>query len=240
MAYLLRKLSVQESQDCTPSSQGMLGIDRPRWPLGSAAAGVVRICRLSLQTSIEGQPANVREFSIKVAATQLKENQMIYIENFFTEHEADEMFLQLRALPHERNRNKMYGGQNFLRRLSFPGWSPEKEHRPAGQYKTEDFEGAPDFIKAASAKLSDYAGKEIKYLSTIGYENERDAMNYHQHKEDQERDRVLRGLGLPGADMSVWVLNFGERRTIGIRPKGSKLRSEYESLRTIRVISQPP
>src|ERR1700733_4006919 len=133
-----------------------------------------------------------------------------YIENFLTEYEADELFENLLALPHNREKNKMYGGKNLLRRLSFPGWSPEKEHRPAAQYKTQDYATAPDFIKTLAAKLTAYAGKEIHYLSVIGYENERDGMNWHQHQEDTDRDEVLRRLGLAGGDMAVGLRVPGE------------------------------
>jgi hypothetical protein len=48
-------------------------------------------------------------------------------------------------------------------------------------------------------------------------------MNWHQHQEDK-RPRHCE-------DMTVYVVNLGEVRTIGIRPAGCKYKSQYEYLR---------
>lgn len=145
-----------------------------------------------------------------------------YIENFLTEYEADELFEALLALGGKREKNKR-NNISYLRRISYPGWSPELDHRPAAQYTTVPYDTAPDFIKVLADKLTAFAGKEIRYLSAVGYENEKDHMNWHQHKEDK-RPRHCE-------DMTVWVVNLGEVRTIGIRTVGSNDKSQYEYLR---------
>ena len=145
-----------------------------------------------------------------------------YVENFLTEYEADELFESLLTLGGKREKNKR-NNNSCLRRISYPGWSPELDHRPAAQYTTVPYDTAPDFIKTLADKLTAFAGKEIRYLSVVGYENEKDHMNWHQHKEDKRPIHC--------EDMTVWVVNLGEVRTIGIRPVGSKDKSQYEYLR---------
>ncbi len=139
-----------------------------------------------------------------------------------TEYEADELFESLMALPGTREKNKR-NNNSYLRRVTYPGWTTELGHRPAAQYKTASYDTAPDFIKTLADKLTAYAGKEIRYLSVIGYENEKDHMNWHQHKEDKRPVHC--------EDMTVWVVSLGEVRTVGIRPVGSKDKSKYEYLR---------
>jgi hypothetical protein len=145
-----------------------------------------------------------------------------YIENFLTEYEADELFESLLALGGNREKNKR-NNTSYLRRISYPGWSSELGHCPAAQYTTVPYDTAPDFIKNLADKLTAFARKEVRYLSVIGYENEKDHMNWHQHKEDKRPIHC--------EDMTVWVVNLGEVRTIGIRPLGSKDKSQYEYLR---------
>ncbi len=141
-----------------------------------------------------------------------------YVPDFLTPAEADALFAFLKTLPHERRKNPR--NRFMMRRVSYRGWSPfPKSH---SGYETLPLSSMPDEIKALQAKLTAYAGKEINYLSVIGYENEKDHMNWHQHKEDKRPIHC--------EDMTVWVVNLGEVRTIGIRPVGSKDKSQYEYL----------
>jgi hypothetical protein len=66
-------------------------------------------------------------------------------------------------------------------------------------------------VKHLQARLSEYAGKQIDYLSVVRYRGGNDGMPWHQHPEDRH-----------GGDMSVWIVRTGCQRTLSIRPKGGK------------------
>jgi hypothetical protein len=148
-----------------------------------------------------------------------------YIENFYTQQEADELFEFIKAQPFVRPpnpRNKTYR----LRRLSFPGYapqSPEPNSQPLRMFKrpsaydvSRPVEEAPELYKKFVAKLSGYAGKQINYVSTMGYLAD-DHMDFHQHEEDKGRE-----------DQTVWVLSLGAVHPVAIRPKGCKDKSQWE------------
>jgi len=67
---------------------------------------------------------------------------------------------------------------------------------------------APAPILKLGAKLTEYARKEINYLAVVRYENGRDGMDWHQHKEDKVP---------PGRDMSVYIVSTGAERDLAIR-----------------------
>jgi hypothetical protein len=145
-----------------------------------------------------------------------------YIENFYAKQEADEFFEFIKTQPFVRPpnpRNKTYR----LRRLSFPGYSPPivgRNHasfkRPSNYDVSRTIQDAPELYKEFAAKLSDFAGKEINYLSTMGYLTD-DHMGFHQHEEDKKRE-----------DQTVWVLSLGAVHPVAIRPKGCKDKSQWE------------
>jgi uncharacterized Zn-finger protein len=64
---------------------------------------------------------------------------------------------------------------------------------------------APEEIKALAAKLSAHSGKDINYLSVVLYENGKDYMGHHQHKEDR------------GYDATVWIVSTGCERPFAVR-----------------------
>jgi len=146
-----------------------------------------------------------------------------YIENFYTQQEADEFFEFIKTQPFVRPpnpRNKTYR----LKRLSFPGYSPPQSPSRAGRlFKSPSnydvsrpAEDAPESYRKFAAKLSAYAGKEINYMSTIGYLPD-DHMDFHQHEEDKKRE-----------DQTVWVLSLGAVHPVAVRPKGVKDKSQWE------------
>jgi hypothetical protein len=64
---------------------------------------------------------------------------------------------------------------------------------------------APPEVKALAEKLSMLAGKPVNYFSFVGYENEKDHIGWHQHREDKCRDA------------RVFIISLGDVRTFGIR-----------------------
>jgi hypothetical protein len=148
---------------------------------------------------------------------------MIYIEHFYSQADADEFFEFIKTQPFVRPpnpRNKTYR----LKRLSFPGYSPPQSPRraerlfksPSNYDVSRPAEDAPELYKKFAAKLSEYAGKEISYMSTMGYLPD-DFMDFHQHEEDKKRE-----------DQTVWVLSLGAVHPVAIRPKGVKDKSRWE------------
>jgi hypothetical protein len=146
-----------------------------------------------------------------------------YIENFYTKQEADELFEFIKAQPFVRPpnpRNKTYR----LRRLSFPGYSPPipptraaRKFKPPSNYDvSRSVAEAPELYKKFAKRLSEYAGREINYMSTMGYLTD-DHMDFHQHEEDKGRE-----------DQTVWVLSLGAVHPVAVRPKGVKDKSQWE------------
>jgi hypothetical protein len=148
-----------------------------------------------------------------------------YVEDFYSQADAVELFEFIKAQPFVRPpnpRNKTYR----LKRLSFPGYSPPQSPSRAGRlFKSPSnydvsrpAEDAPEPYRKFAAKLSAYAGKEINYLSTMGYLTD-DHMDFHQHEEDKGRE-----------DQTVWVLSLGAVHPVAIRPKGCKDKLQWETI----------
>ena len=131
---------------------------------------------------------------------------MIYIEDFYTRSEADALLEFIKTLPSVRPKNKR-NDKSFLRRLSFPGYSPSlDDSRTAARYHISGpVLNAPQLYQELSSRLTAFAGKDVSYLSTIGYLPD-DHMNFHQHAEDMKRE-----------DQTVYVLSLGAVHPIAIR-----------------------
>jgi alkylated DNA repair dioxygenase AlkB len=65
----------------------------------------------------------------------------------------------------------------------------------------------PGPLVQLAAKLTNYAGKVINYVSIVRYLNGDEFMQYHQHEEDE----------VPGRDMSVYIVSTGAERPLEIR-----------------------
>jgi len=148
-----------------------------------------------------------------------------YIENFLSSTQADNLFAFCKALPATRPRNAR-NKTVFIRKVSYGCYSvlPKSRtgmtvHGGGANY----LDAAPDEIKSLQAQLSAYAGKEINYLSIIGYENEKDHIGWHQHREDRQKDHSLE-------DQSVWVISLGQVRELALRPEGCKDKPQWEFL----------
>jgi alkylated DNA repair dioxygenase AlkB len=137
-----------------------------------------------------------------------------YVSDFYSKEEADALFEFCKAMKHVRKKNPR--GSALYRRVSYPGYSVENEYRRAGGYDTEEWKDAPPEYLALAARLSAFAGKDINYMSTIGYENELDHIGWHQHKEDWNR-----------TDQTVWVLSLGVERLVGLRKKDEKNKDKW-------------
>ena len=66
-------------------------------------------------------------------------------------------------------------------------------------------DAAPRQIKQIAIKLSLLATKPVNYISLLGYENETDHIDFHQHAEDRARDA------------RVFIVSLGETRTFSLR-----------------------
>jgi hypothetical protein len=137
-------------------------------------------------------------------------DRLIYIPDFYTRADADELFDFIRDQPSVRPENRMFGGgRSFIRRLSFPGYAPSPDvYRTDAQ--RENCGGtaidAPPLYRKFAAALTAHAGKLANYMSTIGFLVD-DHMHAHQHAED-------RRLG-PG-NQTVWVLCLGAMHPIEV------------------------
>ncbi len=132
-----------------------------------------------------------------------------YEPNFLSQAEADALFELAKSMPHERPLNKLSGFKNKLRRLQMPCYSATPNWRGSDNEETNQLmkplDEAPIEIKSLAEKLSTLAGKPVNYFSFVGYENEKDHINWHQHREDKCRDA------------RVFIISLGDPRTFGLR-----------------------
>lgn len=130
-----------------------------------------------------------------------------YVKDFLTQGEADAIFSALQALTPVRDRNKR-NSTTFIRMLRYGTYVVNPTARTKTVYGPKlDILDLPDILKPLRAKLSEYAGKDINYLSILGYADQYDHINMHQHKEDNVEE-----------DASVYVASFGHIRELVTRP----------------------
>ena len=140
-----------------------------------------------------------------------------YETDFLTPKETEAVLKECEKLPRERsathwgNKRRNVIGQSF---------SDVKSKRLA--YVTKGLHplpiaDAPPAIRNMIAKLQDRVqlshpgqNRQVNYVSLVIYENEKDHMGWHQHKEDK------------GHDTPVLIVSLGAERTFGIRRKGAK------------------
>lgn len=139
-----------------------------------------------------------------------------YDKDFLSKEEADALFALAQSLPKERPLNSLSGFKNRLRRLQMPCYSVTPNWRGSENEKTNEWmmalDEAPAEVKSLAEKLSKLAGKPVNYFSFVGYENEKDHINWHQHGEDKCRDA------------RVFIISLGEVRTFGRRKLCDKCR----------------
>jgi len=132
-----------------------------------------------------------------------------YVKDFLSKEEADALLTLGQSLPRERPLTKMSGFKYGLRRLQMPCYSATPNWRGSENEKTNQWmmplDEAPPEVKSLAEKLSKLAGKPVNYFSFVGYENEKDHIDWHQHREDKCRDA------------RVFIISLGEVRTFGLR-----------------------
>jgi hypothetical protein len=118
-----------------------------------------------------------------------------YDKDFLSKEEADALLSVAQSLPRERPLNELSGFKNHLRRLQMPCYSATPNWRGSENEKTNQWmmplDEAPAVVKSLAEKLSNLAGKPVNYFSFVGYENEKDHINWHQHREDKCRDACV-------------------------------------------------
>lgn len=124
-----------------------------------------------------------------------------YEPQFLSKEEADALFEMAKAQPRVRPIIKRSGYE--LRRCASTLWSVRDRHAEDSDLMVP-LAAAPPEIISLKRKLSALAGKEINYFSLQAYENERDHIGFHQHREDKCRDA------------RVFIVSLGERRTFGV------------------------
>jgi hypothetical protein len=124
-----------------------------------------------------------------------------YEPNFLSNEEADALFAMAKTQPTYRPIIKRSG--YALRRCASTCWSVRDQNQDdaVGMVPVQE---APQEIISLQRKLSDLAGKEVNYFSLQVYENERDHIGWHQHREDKCRDA------------RVFIISLGERRSFGV------------------------
>ena len=139
-----------------------------------------------------------------------------YDPNFLTKQEADDLFAFVQAFPRVRPQNPM-NASLFLRRTSVAHWNDygisatmmrtnqTTRLKRTEQKKYPQMDAAPWQIRRIAIKLSLLATKPVNYISILGYENETDHIDFHQHAEDRARDA------------RVFIVSLGETRTFGLR-----------------------
>lgn len=146
-----------------------------------------------------------------------------YVECFLGRKESRDLFEFCRALPYVRPLNPR-NNSSFVRKVSYGCYSVVPTSRTGMTVHgggADWLDKAPPQIKELAARLSAYTGKDINYLSLLGYVDERDHIGWHNHRED-----------LLNEDQSVVVVSLGEPRILSLRPAGSKDRRLYEHLET--------
>jgi 2OG-Fe(II) oxygenase superfamily/Domain of unknown function (DUF4326) len=124
-----------------------------------------------------------------------------YGPNFLTKGEADALFEMAKAQPKVRPIIKRSGYP--LRRCASTTFSVRDRHADDNALMVPLAEAPPEII-SLQRKLSDLAGKEVNYFSLQAYENEKDHIGFHQHREDKCRDA------------RVFIISLGERRTFAV------------------------
>jgi hypothetical protein len=154
--------------------------------------------------SLESSDSEIKQESESVINAEHK-----YDPNFLSKEEADALFTLAQSLPRERALSKLSGFKYGLRRLQIPCYSATPNWRGSENEKTNQWmlplDEAPAEVKSLAEKLGKLAGKPVNYFSFVGYENEKDHIDWHQHREDKCRDA------------RVFVVSLGEVLTFGIR-----------------------
>jgi len=123
-----------------------------------------------------------------------------YEPSFLSREEADALFEMAQTQPRYRPVIKRSG--HPLRRCASSCWSVrDRKDDSVGMIPLDE---APQEIISLQRKLSDLARKEVNYFSLQAYENERDHIGWHQHREDKCRDA------------RVFIISLGERRSFGV------------------------
>jgi alkylated DNA repair dioxygenase AlkB len=153
--------------------------------------------------------------SVELSTEQRRDFDWAYYEpNFLSKGEADALFEMAKAQRRDRPIIKRSGYP--LRRCASTTWSVRDRHAEDNALMVPLGE-APQEIISLQRKLSNLAGKEVNYFSLQAYENERDHIGFHQHREDKCRDA------------RVFIISLGERRTFAV----DKLCSECLLLRCL-------
>jgi Domain of unknown function (DUF4326) len=131
-----------------------------------------------------------------------------YVKGILSRKEADSLFARLQeiltATPERNKQNR----NTFYRILKYATYVVDPAIRTKAVYGPKiDIKDAPPEILDLLKKLSDHVGVELNYASVLGYRDQFDHINFHQHTEDSVED-----------DASVYVISLGHNRELVTRP----------------------
>lgn len=135
-------------------------------------------------------------------AIQRQEFPWGYYEPYFlSKKDADALFAVAKAQP--RFRPIVPRSGHPLRRCPSTTWSVRDRHADDSELMVPLAEAPPEIV-SLQRKLSDLAGKQVNYFSLQAYEDEKDHIDFHQHREDKCRDA------------RVFIISLGERRSFAV------------------------
>jgi alkylated DNA repair dioxygenase AlkB len=128
-----------------------------------------------------------------------------YTPDFLTADEAKKLLDASKKLLRKRSKTKYGADKRHMIGQSFADVDSKRLAYVSKDMPPKPIAEAPAAVQKMLAKLSERAGRTVNYACLVVYENEKDHMAWHQHKEDK------------GHDTPVFIVSVGAERTFGIR-----------------------
>ena len=121
----------------------------------------------------------------------------IYQPGFLSPDESKALFDACEQLPRKRGKTHWGVDKRHLIGQSFSDVKSNRLAYVAAGVQPKPIAEAPQPVQNMISKLTQLAGRTVNYASLVIYDNQRDHMNWHQHKEDKGHDTPV-GQRLPG------------------------------------------
>lgn len=196
-AYAIEKL---EDPAFRNEAEKLRGKDLLCWCVQSGKRRA-EFCHARVWLELINRPERARSNSDMLAERRRTFDWGYYEPNFLTSADADALFEMAKAQPRVRPIIKRSG--HPLRRCASTTWSVRDQYAESVPGMVRLAEAPPEIV-SLQQRLGDLAGKEVNYFSLQAYENERDHIGFHQHREDKCRDA------------RVFIISLGERRCFAV------------------------